>query len=265
MINISFGQIIKNIILKNKYLAHSFLYNHPNSKYSIENIIDDILFVLKTGIAWRNIKSQINWHSLYWHYKRLVKFDIFKKTYMILLKIYSSYSNFNVQIIDSSFIQNKYGKNKIARNKFFKSKNCNKVSLVTDVTGIPISVLIDKGNVHDLHFIKKHSKDLIIFNNKHKVNHPILLADKAYESLQVRRNLANHNYVIYIPKKKGANNNHPFNKTIYKKRIIIEHTFQKLKAFRKIMVRYESLIKNYLGFLYLAISNIIYNKIIALQ
>jgi hypothetical protein len=41
---------------------------------------------------------------------------------------------------------NKFSKNKISRNKFFK----NKLSLVTDVNGIPLSIFIDKGSVHDL-------------------------------------------------------------------------------------------------------------------
>ena len=66
---------------------------------------------------------------------------------------------------------NKYGKNKIARNKWFKNKNCNmqclhsarkkvfflcKISIITDVNGIPLSVLINKGTVHDLSFINGH-------------------------------------------------------------------------------------------------------------
>jgi hypothetical protein len=44
--------------------------------------------------------------------------------------------------MDSTFISNKYGSNKIARNKFFKNKNCNKISLVTDINGVPLSVFI---------------------------------------------------------------------------------------------------------------------------
>lgn len=259
-----FTQIIKNIVLKNKYLSKTFLDNHHNSKYSLDVIIDQILFVLKTGMAWRNVKS-VNWHTLYWHFSRFVKYDVFKKSYLFLLKKYSSFSNFNIQIIDSTFIQNKYGKNKIARNKYFKNKNCNKVSFITDINGIPISVLLDKGNVHDLHFIKKHSKDLIIFNKKYHVDHIDLLADKAYESKLVRQQLAVINYQIHIPKKKGAINNYIFDKSIYKNRIFIEHTFQKIKVFRRLMLRYDSLIKNYSAFLYLAISNIIFNKINVLQ
>ena len=43
--------------------------------------------------------------------------------------------------IDSSFIPNKFGKNKIKRNKFFKNKKCNKISVVSDVKGVSILTL----------------------------------------------------------------------------------------------------------------------------
>ncbi len=63
-----------------------------------------------------------------------------------------------------------------------------------------------------------------------------------------------------IPKKKNSNTNYYFNKQIYKKRIRIENSFSKLKAFRRISNRYDSLIKNYNNFLYLACSLFISRK-----
>ena len=41
----------------------------------------------------------------------------------------------------------------------------------------------------------------------------------------------------------------------YKRRISTENTFQKLKVFRRIQIRYDLFIDTYLGFLFLAISN----------
>jgi hypothetical protein len=63
-----------------------------------------------------------------------------------------------------------------------------------------------------------------------------------------------------IPKKKNAKTTYKFNKKTYKNRIFIEHTFQKLKTFKRIQLRYDSLIDTYLGFLFLAISLIIFQK-----
>jgi len=66
---------------------------------------------------------------------------------------------------------------------------------------------------------------------------------------------------LLCPNKKGAKNKLDFDKNIYKKRIIIEHTFQKLKIFRRINIRYDSYIKTYLSFLLLASSKIIFDKL----
>jgi transposase len=256
--DISFNQIIKIIILNDNKLSKYYNNDYPNKKHSIDFIIDELIYVLKTGISWRNIRSTIKWQTLYWHYRRLVDRNIFHKTFNFLRRKYFSNNKNNIQLVDSSFVQNKYGKNKISRNKFFKNKNCNKISILTDINGIPLSVLVNKGSVHDITFVDKHVEDSY-FIYKYKNNQ--LLADKAYESKKLRDFLKNNNYQLMVPKKRRAKINYYFDKTIYKNRIKVENTFQKLKSYRRVMIRYDSLYKNYYSFVLLASSLIIYNFI----
>jgi hypothetical protein len=54
---------------------------------------------------------------------KIIHFNRFVK----VRKIFTNKNPFSVQLIDSTFISNKYGSNKIARNKFFKNKNSNKI------------------------------------------------------------------------------------------------------------------------------------------
>lgn len=211
-------------------------------------MILDILYILKTGICWRNIKSHINWNTLYWHYKKFIKFDIFKKTYLALVHKCNKIGN--IHIIDSTFIVNKFGKNKIARNTFYKSKNGNKISLIIDSNGIPLSVLVKNGNVHDTNFINDHINDMFYISKKYLSKPKYFLADKGYESKNIRNILRNHKYDVYIPKKKNAKYIYPFDNVMYKMRIKIEHVFARLKLFRRLQIRYDSLLKNYCGFLY---------------
>ena len=72
--NLSFKDILKNIIFKTEKLKNSYK-NHPNTKYSLDLIIDELIYVLKTGIAWRNLRSPINYNTLYWS-KRLVRLTL---------------------------------------------------------------------------------------------------------------------------------------------------------------------------------------------
>ena len=55
------SQVFINIVMKNKVLSRSYSMTFPNTKYSLNVIIDEILYVLRTGISWRNIRSSINW------------------------------------------------------------------------------------------------------------------------------------------------------------------------------------------------------------
>jgi len=163
--NICFKNYLKLIIINDKHIGKYYVNLYPNSKYSIDDILDDILYVLKTGIAWRDLKSIVNWQSVYFHFKRFVTNNIFKKLYIELRNTYFANNKTNIKIIDSTFIMNKYGKNIKARNKYFKNKNCNKISILTDIKGIPLSILFNSGNVHDISFVKKHINDVYYINN----------------------------------------------------------------------------------------------------
>lgn len=249
----SFVETIKNIIFKDSNIGHFYKLTHPNSKYSLSLIIHEILFVLKTGIAWRNLRSIANWRSIYFHFKRFVRYNIFDKLFKHVRNNFPRFGK--VFAIDTTFITNKYGRNKIARNKFFKNKNCIKISAVCDINGVPLSVFVNKGTVHDLSFTNFHIKD-IRFPQK-----SIMLADKGYVSNKFRDQLNKHQCTLMVKNKKNMANKYPFSKILYKRRIRIENFFQTLKTFRRVQIRYDIKHSTFKSFVYLAFSSIIYKKL----
>ena len=118
----TFVNIIIDCILKDTKLSKYYSSKFPNSKYSLKSIIVDILYVLKTGISWRDLRSTNKWQSVYYHFNRFIKFDIFKKIFFKFRNKVKHY-NPNILIIDSTFICNKFGKNKLGRNKCHKNEN----------------------------------------------------------------------------------------------------------------------------------------------
>ena len=132
---------------------------------------------------------------------------------------------------------------------------------MTDKYGIPLSVLLDSGNKHDLSFINKHIDDLVIVNKKNSSRNISLLADKGYVSSVLKETLYNRNYNLIYPAKSNMKPNANFDICLYKKRINVEHTFAKLKLFRRIQLRYDSDCMKYLLFIYLACSQLIYRFI----
>jgi len=255
----SFKETIKNSILNHKILKKYYINTFPNSKYSLDLIIEDILFVLKSGVSWRDSRSAVNWQSLFWHFQRFVKFNIFKSIFHQLRNLYSKRNSIELQIIDSTFVMNKFGKNKIARNKFFKNKNCNKVSIISDSSGIPLSVLINTGNVHDLSFVEKHVSDLFVLTKK--IKSITLLADKGYVSNKVKNSIKLRKYILMYPNKVNMIEQNNIDSKLYKKRINVEHTFQKLKLFKRIQLRYDSNVSSYFSFIFMACSFLIFRKL----
>jgi transposase len=255
-LNLSIIEIIKKVILSNVNLTKFYFKKSPSSKYNLELILSEIIYVLKTGLSWNNLRSTINPKSLYWHFNRFVKNNIFHDTFIYLRNKYSESNKTNIQIIDSTFVMNKFGKNSISRSKFFKNKNCNKISLVTDINGIPISILFDAGNVHDITFVKTHLNDLVVIPKKNNFNSTILLADKGYISKDLREDIKNKfNYSLMYPIRKNMKQKlSNYDSELYKKRIRIEHTNRRLKLFRRIDARYDSYLDTFSSFVFLAAS-----------
>jgi putative transposase len=171
-------------------------------------------------------------------------------------------SDLNELSLDSSFIANKNGIEKIGRNKFYKNKNGIKVTSIVDSKGIPIELLLSKGNKHDARIVPKIISKLKM--NKTKIK-KYLLADKGYDSKKIREVTLKKKYEPIIPKRRYKSKVKKKQmgkklKEIYKKRIIVEKFFSWIKMNPKIDKMYEKTIKSYEGLLKLACSILIYKR-----
>ena len=74
-----------------------------------------------------------------------------------------------------------------------------------------------------------------------------MLADKAYDSAELRSMLETRGAKPVIPNKSNRNQPFAINKRLYKLRWRIEAAFNRLKDFRRIATRYDKLARNYLA------------------
>jgi len=79
-----------------------------------------------------------------------------------------------------------------------------------------------------------------------------LLADKAYDADHWRHYLKSQRINPVIPNKSNRKQPHPFNKSRYKGRNVIERMFGRLKDFRRVATRYDKNAENFLAALCLA-------------
>lgn len=257
-------------IKSNKKLYKSFNFSNIHQKYSLDDYLIDILYILKTGIPWRDLRSHINWISVYKVYVKLNTCNIFRLSYIDLMTKYlkkNNNRNMKYIISDTSFIPNKKGRSLIGYNKYYNKKNGTKISLITDSDGITIFVKCYKGNESDSKILTKQFKCFKIINQVYSGKFKqYFLADPGYDTKQLRMKLTEMNYdVLIVQNRRNIKDKNKIvtmndkEKKIYTKRLVIERTFNKLKMNRRLCLRYESKIENFMGFIYLGLIKILIN------
>ena len=253
MIPFNLKQKFKEIVL-NSNIKNTYNKKHTNSKYSLDLIIDELFYFLKSGVSWRFLRSPINYKTLFWHFSLFTQANIFLKLYNFIKKMYlrKHITKNNLYFIDSTSIYNKDGVNKIGRNKFYKNKNVTKLSCLTDINGFPISILFMKGNYHDNTIFNKHIRDAVLIVKPN--SNSTIIADKAYSSKNNYTLLESFNLKHIIPPRKNMKiyTSYKYDQNTYIKRLAVEHLFAKFKHFKKINARYDKTLRNFKSFIYLA-------------
>ena len=251
---------IKKHINDDNFLKSKFY--HKNNKYKIDDLLKSIIYILKTGVSYRNVNTfteNINWNTIYKFHCKLIKYNIINDTYQKCINKYLNELVKHTQILhtDTTFICNKLGSENISFNQQIKKHKTNKVSIITDDFNIPISVVTSTGATNDS----------LILNNQIDVlyeNHPIIfnedkiiLADAAYDSSILRnkvKDLKLGKLITPINRRnsKITNKINLYDKMLLKKRISIEHTINKYKQFKRCQLRYDKYIKTFNSFISMA-------------
>jgi hypothetical protein len=118
------NNLIKNII---KYINSDNklkkLFNHPNRKYKLKELLKNILSILSTGLSFRKFnelsKSKMHWNTIYKFFIKLQQSNIIKLSYYDTVKKYTNKflnKSSNILLTDTSIILNKLGIDNIGYN-----------------------------------------------------------------------------------------------------------------------------------------------------
>lgn len=108
--------------------------------------------------------------------------------------------------------------------------------LVVDALGLPLRFEITEGQRHDI----RPAKGLLS-----QAGSRCLLADKAYDSDDLRNTLAAQGASAVIPSNKSRAQRLPHDSELYKARSEVECTINLLKQARRFATRYEKTLRNY--------------------
>lgn len=107
---------------------------------------------------------------------------------------------------------------------------------MVDALGLPLIFQITQGQRHDI----QPAKELL-----GKAASRCLLADKAYDSDDLRNTLAAQGCSPVVPSKASRARKLPYDKELYKARSEVECTINLLKQARRFATRYEKTLRNY--------------------
>lgn len=119
-----------------------------------------------------------------------------------------------------------------------------KIHALADAKGRLLSILLTGGETHDCPPAKR-----LIRRTKAAAK---LLADKAYDSAELRQWLEQRGTKPVVPNRSNRKQPFSFDKKSYKQRHRIENAFGRLKDFRRIFTRYDRLARNFLASVCLA-------------
>ena len=170
---------------------------------------------------------------------------------------YYKYNKSKDLFIDSTMIKNINGKDHLGKNHYDRNRKGNKLTVIVNKDGIPISIHLTTANIHDSQLIEDALNNCYI-----KIIKSRLIADKGYINKKLKNKLKRKTInLIYPYRNNQTEQNTTFEKNKLNGRYIVENYFCWLKKYRRIQQRYDSKIINYLNFIYLASSNLICNKL----
>ena len=130
--------------------------------------------------------------------------------------------------------------------------------VLTDQRGIPVSVVITSANTHDMKAATETLDSVIVERPLKKQN---LCLDKGYDYPEIERESTKRRYVPHISHR-GVEKELIKIEYVTKRWIVLERTNSWHNRFRKLLVRYEKKLENYLALVCLACCIIVYRRII---
>jgi putative transposase len=216
-------------------------------------MLDRIFYVCKTGCQWNQLQVEgCSWKTVFHYFNLWSKLRLFENSFY---RFANDVCTANV-VVDTTFVKNVCGRDVVGRNPTDRGRKATKVSLITNEYGTPLTTCFHKANKNDS-ITLKHLLGTCARKTGKLRDATTLLADKGYDSEVCRSICRSHNLEPMIPKR-GE-------KDVYKGRYVVEQTFGILDAYRRIRVRYESTIRNFKSFHYLAYACIVCNRLSAVS
>jgi len=229
-----------------------------------------IVYVLRTGIQWNALPRELGASStVHARFQEWERAGFFRRLWQEGLTAYDEWEGiqWTWQAMDGVMTKAPFGGGATGPNPTDRAKRGTKRSTLTDGAGIPLAVVVDGANRHDMKLVAATLDGLVIARPAPTEEAPQhLCLDAGYDYDAVRADVTERGYTAHI-RPRGEERQHAgsTDPTKRPRRWVVERTHSWLDRSRRLLVRWEKKVQNYLAFLHLACAQLLFAKLRAPQ
>jgi len=216
-------------------------------------MLDGIFYVLRTGIQWKALPRQIGaGSSVHDRFQEWQQASVFRQLWEAGLLAYDCAQGiaWEWQAMDGAMTKAPLGGAGTGPNPTDRGKSGTKRSLLTDGRGVPLGVAVAGANRHDMKMVRATLETQVGARPQPTPQEPQnLCLDKGYDFDEVREILAEFGYIPHI-RARGEETQAKQHVPGYRaRRWVVERTHSWMNRFRRLLIRWEKKVANYLAML----------------
>ena len=225
--------------------------------------MDAIFFVLRTGCQWQALNETgiCSSSSAHRRFQEWTEADVFVALWEQGLVEYDALQGIDWAwlAMDGAMTKAPLGGKKVGKNPTDRGKIGTKRSVLTDGSGVPIGLAVAGANRNDFKLTRETIESIAIERPDPTADTPQgMCLDKGYDYDEVRDLLTEFGFTAHIHAR-GAEAQALKQETGFKaRRWVVERTHSWMNRFRRVLIRWDKKVRNYLGFLHLACAYITY-------
>ena len=267
-------KVLDKDIIENEILPHlSRAKRGFETKSCLVEVINSILYKLKTGLQWHMLPVEslfsdvvLSYKTVYWHFRKWSKNGEWESSWLHILEKNKSKLDLSVSSIDGSHTKALRGGEQVEFQTRKMCKTTNSLYL-TDNQGLPIAISSPvSGNHHDLYEIEERLDELFLTLKSANINTDGLFVntDAGFDSRNFRDKCSEYGVIANtaLNPRNGSDNEYVlFDDELYEQRYTIERTNAWIDSYRTLLNRFETLVDNWKSLNYIAFMIILFKNI----
>lgn len=234
-------------------------------RLSDRQAFEAIVYVLRTGIQWNALPKEAGASStVHDRFQEWERAGFFQALWQAQLNEYDELVGiqWEWQAADGAMSKAPFGGAATGPNPTDRGKRGTKRSLLTDGAGIPLALIIDGANRHDVKLLSATLDGVAVSRPEPTREHPQhLCLDAGYDSTPISTDLLTRRYQPHVRSRGEERMEKEIIAGYRTRRWVVERTHSWLNRSRRILVRWEKKAENSLAFLHLACAQLLFAKV----